>query len=282
MDCKTFKDGWESFLGEQVPTDVRSAMEQHLADCQACQSLPVVDAKLANLLRTRLGQEKAPADLRARIVAAIAAEGAAAAEEQPLSAAPLKTQAASGSSASWINSLLGSAWAPRLAMAAVLVFVVLVPVRSLFRSPAMATEAVHRHEHHMQAASVEALLCCNALSLRPGDVLGDPSVGARVPDLSADGLTLSMASRCDYGGVDVTILAYRSEGEESFSLYITDRALENFQTIRSQQSGGIRQARAEVNRSEVTIWEKAGLVWFWIGPRSNPEYSTALADLRTL
>jgi hypothetical protein len=65
-----------------------------------------------------------------------------------------------------------------------------------------------------------------------------------------------------------------------FSLYITDRALDNFHAMRTRVADGMRTARHEVHHCEVTIWEKAGLVWFWIGPRAQPEYSTALTDLR--
>jgi hypothetical protein len=176
-------------------------------------------------------------------------------------------------------------------MVAVVVFIVLVPVRALFRAPALAVAAVDRHEHHLQVAPVEAVTCCRPLVLQPGDPLEEPARGAYVPDLRGDGLRFVMAGQCDYGGTDVVVLVYRSASDESFSLYITDRALENFNAIASQTTGGFRQighqrlrnqpVHHRVRNSEVNIWEQAGLIWFWIGP-ANPAYSSALADLCTL
>ncbi len=270
MNCQMMQREWDEYLEGGLTSERRTLMETHLQTCEDCQALPVVGEALVTLLRQRLAPTAAPAVLRARIMESISPDGAAA------------SPAAGFSVTTWMSNWLGSPWAPRLAMAAVLAFLLLVPLRGFLQPPVLAKEAVDRHEHHVSAAASEEFSCCKALHLQPGDILGDPSRGARVPDLSSDGLELVVATRCGYAGNDVTILAYRSAGEESFSLYITDQALDNFQEMRTKVSSDIVQARHEVRSSEVTIWERSGLIWFWVGPRSNPEYSTALADLRTL
>ena len=282
MDCKTLQDAWQAYLRGDVADETRRRIELHLGECEPCQGMPVVEERLSNLLRERLPREKAPASLRGRILSDVGSAASANVEPAAVAAPVRGAGHAEPAAGSWIQRLLGSPWGPRLATAAIVLFVVLVPVRMLFRAPALAVEAVERHERHLEAASSGPLSCCRPLALRPGDTLGDPSEGVLVPDLEADGLEFVMAGRCNDQGTEVTILAYRSQADESFSLYITDRARDNFRAVRSKEVGGFQQVRNQVHRSEVTIWERDGLVWFWIGPRSNPEYSTALADLRTL
>ena len=282
MDCTTLQNGWQRYLDGQVSTAERAAMEQHLNECQLCEAIPVLDARLTRLLQERLPREKAPAALRARILSAIQADAVPGSESPTASVPTAKSASGKAPPGSWIRDLFASGWAPGLVMAAVVLLVLLMPIRSLFRAPAMAVEALDRYERHVQATSTEVPSCCHPLALRPGDLLGEPSQGASVPDLSADGLEFVMAGRCDDQGMPVTVLAYRSKQDETFFLYITDRARENFQAARSKEVGGFRQVRHQVNRSEVTIWKSAGLVWYWIGPYANPEYSTALADLSTL
>jgi anti-sigma factor RsiW len=208
MNCQTMKQEWSEYLEGGLANELRALMDTHLETCDACQALPVVGEQLATMLRQRLPQPTAPASLRTRVEELIAAD------VSPERVAPERK--AGSTVTDWLSNWLGSPWAPRLAMVAVLAFLIMVPFKS--QTPALAEEAVDRHENHVSASSAEQLSCCKSLHLQPGDILGDPSRGARVPDLSSDGLELVVTTRCGYKGKDVTILAYRSAGEESFSL----------------------------------------------------------------
>lgn len=267
MDCRILQEKATAFLEGRLPEAESRALEQHLEDCEACQAFPLIPVELGQLLRRGSDAETAPMALRQRVLEGVGASaGAAPARDAaPKTAVPPPRR--------------GSRWWPRLALAAVLAFLVLVPARLWLRAPALADEAVQRHEHHIET-DWSRLTCCKPLDVRPGDRLADPTRGLRVPDLSAEGLELIAAGRCDAVGDEVTGLVYHSSDGQTFSLYITDRGFENFRSLRTRDADGVQEAHHQVRQSEVTIWEQSGLIWFWIGPRSHPEYTKALKDLR--
>ncbi|MFQ5600168.1 MAG: hypothetical protein ACE5G2_06400, partial [Candidatus Krumholzibacteriia bacterium] len=157
---------------------------------------------------------------------------------------------------------------------------ILVPLRSLFRAPALASVAVERHKCHAEAIGDSIPPCCKDLMLAVGDSLVAPALGGVVPDLGSDGLELELSTLCSFKDIAVSLLGYRAPDSSLFSLYISDRVTGEFDGLRTRETGGLLQARHRVKDNDVTIWKRDGLVYFWVGPHANPSYDLALADLQ--
>jgi anti-sigma factor RsiW len=257
MTCELWRERLRLYLEARLPAADAAAVEAHLESCAACQSLPLVSSEFARLLRAKLPAAPAPEALRARILQALSPASSGAAAAAP---APVLSR--------W-RPALASPWTLRLVMAAVLLFLLLVPVRSLFRAPAMAQELVRRHDAHAPFCGGRLPGCCRDLGLQPGATLGAPSPGATVPDLHAAGLELVVTSRCD-GGTPVNLLVYRSAAGELFSLYMTDQAAEQF--LHQPRSVGHHR----VQDHDVVVWEREGCIHFWVGPERRDETDLAL------
>jgi hypothetical protein len=257
-------DLWR-YLAGGLDGDPEVRVREHVERCGTCQSVTLVDARLAALLRQKLGEETAPA-FRQQIVDTLRREASGA------------TAAAGRRIEAWWRRALRSPWTPRWAMAAVLVLLVLLPFRSFFQAPALAQAAAGRHVHHAPAYGGPLPSCCRDLGLGPGDMLGPPSPGCRIPELGGGGLTLIAAAHCT-GSPEVNLLGYRSRAGATFSLYITDRVTEEFMGLRTRQADGLPEARYRVKDLAVTVWKRDGLVYFWVGPATDAAYDLILADL---
>jgi mycothiol system anti-sigma-R factor len=272
MDCRELHQKVYAFLDGELDPELRAVVEKHLDSCPACRADVHVERELWGALGERLRRsEPAPAALRARILEGIQA-----------SATPAPRS---------YGRLLASPWMPRLAMAAVLVVMLMVPLRFLMlRTPALALAAAERHGCHDLEASGPLPPCCEALAAGLGDVLGDPSAGVRVPDLEAQGLALARATRCSFSQRVVNMLAYQDRGGSRFSLYISDRDAREFKLLRTRVVNGVPQLRDTVpvndevhhvhGTYEVTIWQRDGLVYTWVGPSASPAYEAALRRLQ--
>jgi len=257
---------WQ-YLSGALHGDAEARARAHVQECGTCQSVPLVDPRLAAVLRRKLGEPAAPG-FRLQLVDALrrGGEGATAAVAERRH------------DALW-RRVLGSPWTPRWAMAAVLLLLVLLPIRSFLHAPALAQAAAGRHLVHAPAYGGPLPSCCHGLDLGPGAVLGPPSPGCRIPDLASRGLTFLVAAHCTGGGTEVNLIGYRSRAGAMFSLYITDRVTEQFMGLRTRQVDGLPRARYRVKDLAVTVWKQDGLVYFWVGPATDAEYDSALADL---
>jgi anti-sigma factor RsiW len=261
MSCDLSRERLLQYLEGSLPGEEARQVEAHLESCLACQAEPLLSPAFAGFLQDKLPAEAPSPALRARLNQS------------------LQEEAVEGAGSSWWQRWLGSPWMPRVAMATVLAFLLLVPVRTFLRAPALAQEAVSSHENHLPSIGGALPACCTDLGLHVGDVLGPPSAGALVPDLRPLGLELVVTSLCS-GKIEVTRLCYRDAQGSLFSLYMTDQVAEEFQQLRPRETRGLPQAQYRVDGNEVTLWERGDLVHFWIGPRGSSHYDQALEILQ--
>jgi anti-sigma factor RsiW len=267
-ECNVERERLLLYLEGSLPNAEAQDVEAHLEECETCQSLQIVEAELAAVLRDKLPRERANVELRPRVLAALEL-GHGAEPAGIVAFHPSRTR-----------RVLASNWMPRLAMAAVLAFLLLVPVRGLFRAPALAQEAIERHDCHAPSfAGDDTPPCCRDLMLAVGDVLAAPSLGRRVPDLAPGGLELAAVTHCNFKGVAVNMVGYQGPDATTFSLYITDQVTEQFMQHSTREVSGLTQARHSVKGSDVTMWERDGLIYFWVGPHESPSYDQALVRL---
>lgn len=272
MDCRGVQQQVYAYLDGELSDVERGRVDAHLRDCAACREQVQRERQVGALLRARLaGGEPAPATLRSAILNRIRTAPRA---------------------APWPARLLASPWTPRLAMAAVLALLLLLPLQRLVqRTPALASAAAARHACHDLPAEGPLPPCCRDLGLRPGDVLADPSDGARVPDLEPLGLRLVRATRCDFEGRVVNMMVYHDARSQRFSLYTTDRDGREFKLLRTRTADGVTQARhsvtpqppsgASTETFDVAIWQQGNLVYTWVGAHDgNATFDTALARLQ--
>lgn len=260
MSCRLLHEKLDAYLRGTLAAPEAASLERHLETCQACQEIDVVGAAFGAWVRRRMPPATLPPGFQQRLQDALA------------------VSAVEPGRRGVLLRFFGSPWGPRMAMAAVLLVLVSVPIRGLFRAPALARVAVESHQAHTERDPALPLpTCCVRLPLAVGDPL-DSGHRAVVPDLSEEGLELALATRCTLRGEPVTILAYRDVGEKAFSLYIADRLPEEFDSLR--RADGLRPVKSAARGSAVTIWEQGGLVYFWIGPERDPQYATALSHLQ--
>jgi len=266
MQCRELGMTLDAARGGGLDPQAEAALRAHLEQCPACRELAGREDAWIDFLRQRLGGAGPEcAALEARIRAAL--EGA-----RPHPAA----------------RLLGSGWAPRLAMAAVLAVVVLVPLWWLAGgAPARAKAAVARHDAHLHAPAGTIPPCCTPLDLAPGQPLAAHLAEERVPDLAASGLRFLFAAYCTFGGDPVYALAY--EGADGrFSLYIGERGTREFKLLRHETRDGVPQARhlvaPEEGRStlalDVVLWLRSGRLFTWVGPE-GASFEAARRRLQT-
>lgn len=263
MSCDLDRKRLRQYLEGSLPVGEALQVEAHLEGCEACQSQSLLAPAFAGLLRQRL-PGVAPSEAFQRRL------------RQSLEAGSV---ASVDTGRAWWQGWLASPWMPRLAMVMVLAILLLVPVRSFLRAPALAQEAVKSHQVHAPTCDGPLPACCTDLELEVGQVLGAPSEGGLVPDLRSLGLDLIVTSLCS-GMVETTRLCYRDDQGSLFSLYITDQVTEQFKEMRPREARGLPQAHYRVDGNEVTLWEQGGLVHFWIGPRGNSHYDQALEILQ--
>ena len=268
QDCERWWPLLVAFADGGLAADEHAAVAAHLAACPVCRDALERERAFGELLRRRLGaSEPAPGALRDRVMGGLGPFAV-----NPAAAAPRPA---------WIRAL-GSHWGPRLAMAAVLVLAVLVPL--LWHGgpvPALAATAAAQHACHGLAPGAPLPHCCTALGVGVGGRLGPPSDGVAVPDLSAAGLALAGATRCTFAPGAVNLMSYEAPGGGRFSLYITDRSTREFKTLRVERRGGMTSSRrfvvtgADQEPYAVTLWQRGGFVWTWVGPAKSPVFETA-------
>ena len=248
-----------------------AAVAAHVAACTDCRDAAAREQLFTGWLVSALRQaEPAPEGLRDRVWSGLAT-----------AKAPFASP--------WWTRPLGSVWAPRLAMAAVLALVFLVPVvRRLWVPPALATVSARQHVCHDLATGALMPPCCTALDVHAvGDRLGPPSDGRRIPDLTAAGLAWSGASRCTFAPAPVNMLVYQALSGARFSLYMSGESAREFKQLRLKVDDGVAQAQYDVPVGSpsvayrVTLWREAGIVITWIGPKDDPAYALALHLLQT-
>ena len=66
--AQVLRDVW-LFLDNEMDPARRQVVQQHLDDCSPCLDEAGLDAKLKSLLHSKCGGDKAPEELRARLVA---------------------------------------------------------------------------------------------------------------------------------------------------------------------------------------------------------------------
>jgi mycothiol system anti-sigma-R factor len=64
------RDVW-LFLDDEMNPDRRAAVQQHIDDCSPCLEEAGLDAKLKSLLHRKCGGDKAPEQLKSRLLAAL-------------------------------------------------------------------------------------------------------------------------------------------------------------------------------------------------------------------
>lgn len=93
-------------------------------------------------------------------------------------------------------------------------------------------------------------------------------------------------TRCTFAAAIVNLMSYEAPGAGRFSLYITDRSAREFKTLRAERHAGVTSSRrvvvtgADQQPYSVTLWERDGFVWTWVGPAHSPVYETALRVLQ--
>lgn len=68
---KVLHDVW-LFLDDELDADRRAAVQRHLDDCSPCLAEAGLDRKLKELLHDKCGGDKAPEQLRVRVIAGLA------------------------------------------------------------------------------------------------------------------------------------------------------------------------------------------------------------------
>ena len=261
FDCDAFDAVVHAHLDHELDAGRESDLAQHLEICAVCRERLDVERSYDAALRTRLrAVERAPASLQAAIRGALAA------------ARP----------APWYARGLASSWAPRLAMAAVLAVVLLIPaVRLLQRVPDVAHAAGARHAcHHLEAAG-PVPPCCKDLGIGVGGSLGEPSPGVAVPDLASHGLQWARTTRCNFHQADANLLVYRDAAGGSFSLVLAAYDPASFRLIRWRGEDGVPVAHYLVpvddpahgvrESLDVTLWRSGNLACTWTGPAGDPQ-----------
>lgn len=265
-ECGRWREKLPAFGDGALDAADHAAVAAHVAACADCRDAAEREQLFTSWLVSTLRQaEPVPGHLRDRLRG-----GLDAATATP--AAP------------WWARPLGSVWTPRLAMAAVLALVFLVPVvRRLWVPPAQATVATQQHCHHDLAPGAAMPPCCTALDVKAvGDRLGPPSAGCRIPDLGPAGLEWTGASRCTFAPRAVNMLVYRAATGSRFSLYMSSESAHEFKELRLRTTDGVEQAQYDVRTGTpvavytVTLWREAGIVLTWIGPKGDPAYAQAL------
>ncbi len=251
------------YLEGKLPQAAAAAVELHLDRCEACQAEAILPAEFARLLQTRLPAPPVPAALVRQLRAAHSGL-------RPWEAFP----PAAESRFPW-RLWLASPWTPRLAMAAVVAVLLLIPARGFWKAPAVAHDAVTRHAGHLPYWGGPMPGCCQDLMLDVGAILEAPSAGERIPDLGAVGLVFVAATRCA-GATTVNLVCYRAAAGEFFSLYMSDQAAEQFQA--HQRRPG-EHSRYRVQDSDVTLWARNDFLYQWVGPHGSTAYDQALALL---
>ncbi len=265
MACDLSSREFLQYLEGELLGSSAAAVELHLGQCESCQAEALLSPALAAMLQARLPAHPAPAALARRLRTAQ--------PPAPIASDP-RPRTGPETTVSW-RRWLASPWAPRLAMAAVVAVLVLIPARGFWRAPALAQEAVDRHAGHLPFWGGPIPACCLDLMLAAGAILDAPSAGERVPDLSGIRLELLTATRCT-GLSTVNLLCYRSAVGDVFSLYISDQVAEQFQALHLRDG---RQARYRVQDSEVTLWARNRFLYQWVGPHGSTAYDQALALL---
>lgn len=263
-------------LGETLDADRTGALareqvaelEEHLRRCPACRDLAGRERAWIELLQDRLGGvDPASEALRARIRTAVDA-----------GAPP------------WTTRILASGWTPRLAMAAVLALVLVVPLVWLGGgTPARATAAAQRYAAHAPTPNGAVPPCCTPLELGVGDPLAPRVPEVRVPDLAAAGLAFAHAAYCTFGDDPVYSLEYGDRAGGRFSLYIGEHGAREFKLLRHETRDGVSQARHTVAppaaasgpalRVEVVLWMRGGRLFTWVGPE-GPGFEAARRQLQ--
>src|SRR5439155_15754656 len=113
MDCKILGERLVAYLDGELGAEEAQGLQAHARACPACAARVHGEEAFAAFLRRRLrSPEPAPVELRNRIVSALAAGEGRPGERRP-----------------WrLGEVLASPWLPRVAIAAVLVLLVLVPL----------------------------------------------------------------------------------------------------------------------------------------------------------
>jgi hypothetical protein len=250
MQCQLPREQLELYLEGLLSGPRAREVETHLQSCAHCQSVEIVEPEIAALLREKLGVAQANPALRARVLDSIAARASSELHGEAVAAPVLDIRE------HWYRRMLASPWTPRVAMVATLLFLMGLPFHLLNQAPAMAKNALDRHECHAPSFGVEMQSCCTDLMLAVGDALQSPSEGESVPDLVVAGLELATATRCSFDNVVVNQIGYRGPDLR-----------------------GVERARHRFEEYEVTIWARGGLTYFWVGPHTDPKYDTALVAL---
>ncbi len=267
MSCTLSRQRLQLFLEGRLSDDASREVEQHVQSCETCQAVEIVEPELRDLLCEKLGRAAPGAALRARVRAI------AAGAEDPPQAAVVDIRSR------WYRRALASPWTPRVAMVATLLFLILVPFHLLQQAPALAKAAARRHDCHAPTFGQAMPPCCHDLLLAVGDALDAPSKGTAVPDLAGSGLQLVTVTRCSFDNVVVNQIGYRDANSRSFSLYMSDQVTEQFMLLDTQSEDGAPRERHRLEENDVTIWERDGLIYFWVGPHASSNYDTALAML---
>jgi len=251
------------YLEGKLPQAAATAVELHLGRCESCQAEALLPAEFAAMLQARLPAPPVPAALARQLHAA----------HSPLPRAEAFPSSAE-SRFPW-RRWLASPWTPRLAMAAVVAVLLLIPARGFWKAPAVAQEAATRHAGHLPFWGGPMPGCCQDLRLAVGAILDAPSAGERIPDLGAVGLDFVAATRCT-GPTTVNLICYRTAAGEFFSLYMSDQVAEQFQA-HPRRPG--EPSRYRVQDSDVTLWARNGFLYQWVGPHGSSAYDQALALL---
>lgn len=273
MQCQLPREQLELYLEGLLSEAEAREVEQHVQSCALCQGMEIVEPEIGALLRQKLGVAVASPALRARVLQAIDKDASADPHAMERAAPVVDIRQ------HWYRRILASPWTPRAAMVATLLFLMFLPFHLLNQAPVLAKTALERHECHAPSFGVEMQACCTDLMLAVGDALQSPSEGESVPDLGSAGLHMVAATRCSFDNVVVNLIGYQGQESQTFSLYISDQVTEQFMQLRTESEHGVERARHRFDEKEVTIWERGGLVYFWIGPHSDPSYETALVAL---
>lgn len=266
--CETYRERLMAHADGELGAAERVAVEEHARGCAACAAALRHETAMSQFLRTRLPvRDAAPTSLRDAI--------------------RTRASALPSSPAPWYVRGLAWRWTPRLAMAAVLAVLLVVPLQYFRRGvPGIVTVAVARHACHALEPSGDLPPCCIDLRSAPGDALGPPSAGASVPDLEPAGLRFMRAARCTFQDRPVNLIAYRDARNRPFSVYITDADRE-FKLLRTRRVDGTTRFQLSVppeagggEAHEVVLFEQSGFVYTLVGPDAGAEFEAALRGIQ--
>ena len=282
MDAMKLQKVWIDFLEGRLARTEAAEVEDFLERCSEEEIPPVIEADFAQFLRERIPVETAPSALRARVLASMPAVGSMSLQGTSAATSGAKSGTIGSNGVPWYQRLMSNSRTPRLAMAAILVLMVAIPMRVFFHSPALAYAMVDRHKCHAPLYGTSMPSCCERVSLSEGDIIPKNAHGAVVPNLKERGLELIATSRCRYKGTLVNLFGYRSSDGEVYSLFISDRFAAEFRQIKHKhQKRGIMQASYVAEEQGVTLWERNGVVYFWVGPEDANHDDAVLSALQT-